>query len=403
MNNNEFGYEDRITVSKMEFVKKEQNASEKKEEQNKKKYTTLAELLKKENLNSEIQDEIENNIVNNNVHYLDDTLILSIVLGYAIGDALGVPAEFKRREELSANPIVDMIGNGSHNQPEGTWSDDTSMVLATMDSIAELQTIDYKDIMCRYLKWYKQAEYTASNQVFDIGMGTRRALEKFARGTKAVQCGEKNFMNNGNGALMRMFPIALYTYNAKYEYRKEVEAAYYFSSLTHGHDISMMACKIYSDYIKALLNGESPIEALNTISNYPYDSFYDNCYTFDRILSGKIAKMSVNEIKSTGYVVDTLEASIWCLIHSNSYEEAVLKAVNLGEDTDTIAAITGSLAGIVYRLENIPIKWIHKLKNKALILEITKKYAEIIKKNNNHQQETVIGDTEVSHTSNFKL
>ena len=210
-------------------------------------------------------------------------------------------------------------------------------------------------------------------------------------------------MNNGNGALMRMFPIALYTYSAKYEYRKEVETTYYFSSLTHGHEISMMACKIYSDYIKALLNGESPIEALNTISKYPYDSFYDSSYIFNRILSGKIITLPENEIKSTGYVADTLEAAIWCLINTNSFETAVLKAVNLGEDTDTIAAITGSLAGLVYGLENIPIKWIHKLKNKTLILEITKKFAETFKKNNRHQQENMTEDTQMSPDSSFRL
>ena len=314
---------------------------------------------------------------------IDNQLIISCVLGYAIGDALGVPVEFLKREELKEKNITDMIGYGSHNQPEGTWSDDTAMVLATMDSIAERKEIIYKDIMDKYILWFKQAEYTASKEVFDIGYGTRRALELYDRGTKLEKCGSTSYMNNGNGSLMRMLPIALYTYSKEYDYKKEIETTYYFSSLTHGHNISMMGCKIYSDFIRELLNGNSPVQALNNLSKYPYDKYYDDFYLYERITSGKIANLNEQDIKSSGFVVDTLEATIWCLINSSNYEEAVLKAINLGEDTDTIAALTGALAGIVYGYNSIPQKWIEKLKNKDFLLKLCNSFNDSLKKKYN--------------------
>lgn len=310
-------------------------------------------------------------------------IIISSIIGFVVGDAIGVPVEFNKREDLTANPVVDMKEFGTHNQPKGTWSDDTSMMIATMDSISECQEINYEDIMTRYYRWYKESEYTATNITFDVGLTIRRALEKFGKGTKCINCGMRDYNSNGNGSLMRMLPISLYMINQNYDTKTEIETTYYYSSLTHAHDISIMGCKLYTDIIKELLKTGNLREALGALKNYDYKSYYDNYLMYNNIITGRIMEMTEEQIKSTGFVVSTLEASIWSILNSNSFEEAVLKAVNLGGDTDTIGAITGSIAGIIYGYNSIPKKWIDSIQNKELVSKITEKFIITLKKKEN--------------------
>lgn len=309
---------------------------------------------------------------------INEEIILSSILGFVIGDALGVPVEFKSREDLTNNPVTDMRGFGTHNQPKGTWSDDSSMVLATIDSINETQELNYADIMKRFLAWYENGKYTNDNRLFDIGFGTRRALEKYKNGTKAEKCGSKDYNNNGNGSLMRMLPVVLFLLSVDLPYNKEVEATYYTSSLTHAHDISLAGCKIYTDYIRELIATKNPRQALENLKKYEYNEYYDETFVYSRLLSGAITDLDESQIKSSGYIVHTLEAAIWCLINSNSFEEAVLKAVNLGSDTDTIAALTGSLAGILYGYKNIPERWISQVRNIDYVLEAAKRLSSTL-------------------------
>ena len=133
--------------------------------------------------------------------------------GFVIADALGVPAEFKSRNSLSMHPVRDMVGYGTHNVPEGTWSDDTSMVLATQDSINTNEKIDYKDIMDKFASWYKKGEYTTDGNVFDIGGTTSMAIRNYTYGTDPLKCGGTSERDNGNGSLMRMLPVAYYIYD----------------------------------------------------------------------------------------------------------------------------------------------------------------------------------------------
>ena len=310
----------------------------------------------------------------------DENTILSSILGFAVGDALGVPAEFKKRDELKNKPVFNMEAFGSHNQPAGTWSDDTSMVIATMDSIIEKDEIDYNDIMQKYSQWYKNAQYTPNNVVFDIGNGTRNAIENYLKGTKAVNCGSSIYYNNGNGSLMRMIPIVLYCIFNNYSERQEVETIYYYSSLTHANEISLMGCKIYYDFVKALMELKDPKEALAKLSSYDYEKYYDCSYLYNRILSGKIANLEESDIQSSGYILDTLEAVIWCILKTNSYKEAVLKAINLGDDTDTIGALTGAIAGILYGLDDIPQEWISTLQKSDELVKVTADFAMSLSK-----------------------
>lgn len=328
------------------------------------------------------------NIFNKLEQNNESSKVIDSILGFVIADAIGVPAEFKSRIQLKTSPVKDMVGHGTHNQPEGTWSDDSSMTIATLDSINECGKIDYSDMMRKFYEWVSECKYTATGVFFDIGISTRNAINNYIKGVPPVQCGGTKVYENGNGSLMRILPIVLYSHSKELSTDEEVKLISEASSLTHGHEISKLGCKIYSDYVKSLLNGFDKKEALENLSFIDYSKYYSNesLKPYQRILNGSIKDLEENMIKSTGYVVDTLEASIWCIINSASYKEAVLKAVNLGDDTDTVGAITGSLAGIIYTYKNIPSKWIDKLKNKDYLIGVCKEFDKTLEKIKNNQK-----------------
>lgn len=310
----------------------------------------------------------------------DKLLIKDSILGFVVADALGVPIEFKSREELSISPLKEMIGYGSHSVPEGTWSDDTSMMLATIDSIINKDKIDYNDIMKKFCDWYMNSKYTATGVMFDIGISTRKALHKFYNGCNALDCGGKGEFDNGNGSLMRILPISFYSIYNNLEEKQEIELLNNCSSLTHGHEISKLGCKIYTDYIRNLLNGKNKNEAFYEIGNKDYSNDYskESINKYKRLFNQNFGDLDISQIKSSGYVVDTLEASIWCVLNTQGYEEAVVKAINLGEDTDTVGAVTGSIAGLIYGNEKIPERWISKLKNKEYLTHLIDDYCKYL-------------------------
>lgn len=266
-------------------------------------------------------------------------MIKDAIYGLAVGDALGVPFEFKRRGTFEC---TGMTGHGTWDQPAGTWSDDTSMTLATLDSIKQCGKIDIGDMRTRFLAWWKDGKYTANGDTFDIGSTTARAL--------ALGHGIDDINANGNGSLMRILPLAFIDSTGKQVAR--------VSSITHAHEISTIGCRLYVAIAKGLINGEdigSILTRVAIMNEGPYKRLKD------------IQKLPEREIRSSGYVIDTIEAALWCVTTSNTYEETVLKAVNLGDDTDTTAAVAGGLAGIIYGFDAIPKEWIATLRNKELI------------------------------------
>jgi ADP-ribosylglycohydrolase len=152
--------------------------------------------------------------------------------------------------------------------------------------------------------------------------------------------------------------------------------------LTHAHEISKLGCKIYADYIKELLNGKTLAEAYENLKNYDYSKYYSSIGIsfYQRVLDGSLANTEEKNIFSTGFVVHSLEAAIWCNLTSSSYKEAVLKAVNLGDDTDTVGAVTGSIAGIYYGFEAIPETWRNTLINKEYLMDLCMKFNEYLEK-----------------------
>lgn len=280
------------------------------------------------------------------------------IMGLVVGDALGVPYEFKQRDSFKAE---DMIGYGTHNQHPGTWSDDSSMTLATVESMARLGKIDLQSIMHNFFNWRYMGKFTPHGDVFDIGGTTQRAIDRYYLGFPIDQCGGRGEMDNGNGSLMRILPIAFVP--------KPFENVHQVSGVTHNHPISRNACELYIAAARDLLFGGKKGSVLNTFR------FLDYRQPFDRLK--QLDRLTRDEIKSSGYVVDTLEAALWCFLKADSYRECVLMAVNLGGDTDTIAAVAGGLAGIYYGIggdQGIPEEWIDQIVKKDMIKDLCDRF-----------------------------
>ncbi len=301
------------------------------------------------------------------------------IIGIAVGDALGVPYEFLDRQVMDKRPARDMIGYGSHNQPEGTWSDDSSLTFCLMESLTS--GYDLNDIATKFTEWFYEDYWTARGTVFDIGIATKNALYQFKRGMTPDLCGGLDEYSNGNGSLMRILPLAFYLQNVsdinvRYDVVKKV------SSITHGHLRSVFACFIYIEYARLLIDGVDKFIAYEAIKIPILDFAVENDFNpkeialFSKILEENIYDVKRKEILGSGYVLKSLEASLWCFLTSNSYEETVLKAVNLGEDTDTTAAITGGLAGLYYGFEAIPEAWKFQLARYEDVIDLVERYTK---------------------------
>ncbi|RYD50819.1 MAG: ADP-ribosylglycohydrolase family protein [Sphingobacteriales bacterium] len=299
------------------------------------------------------------------------------LLGLAVGDALGVPVEFRHRDELTRNPVTDLRGYGSHHVPAGTWSDDASLTFC----LAEVLTngFDVKSIAENFRKWLYENYWTPHGSVFDVGIATREAIHRYASGMAPELAGGMDEYDNGNGSLMRILPLVFYIHDKPIAERFALTKA--VSSITHYHIRSVIGCFYYLEFARQLLasNDVRTIyqdlqatvpDALQSLGINPAE-----IAQYDRLLKGDIGALPESEIRSSGYVVHTLEASIWCLLTTNSYKDAVLKAVNLGEDTDTTGAVTGGLAGMLYGLQGIPESWCAQLARKADIEDLAARLA----------------------------
>ena len=297
--------------------------------------------------------------------------IKAVMLGHAIGDALGVPVEFRERTELDEKPVTDMVGYGTYPYPEGCWSDDTSMSLAALDSLASGK-LDFDDIMVKFGEWYYDDEYTPTGEMFDVGNTCSYAIDNYFACHKPVEkCGLTDEHSNGNGSLMRIHPFVLYAYAKQMSIDEWLGVIVKASALTHAHDRSEIGCLIYTFVLMNLLKdkGKDGIrDALEKAKRYL--SACTEFAPYERIFKSDFANLQRDEIKSSGYVVDTLEAALWCLLTTANYRDCVLNAVNLGDDTDTVAAVAGGLAGALYGYDAIPSEWLETLKRREYFEEM---------------------------------
>jgi len=303
--------------------------------------------------------------------------IKSAFFGLAVGDALGVPSEFVTRDYLRESPVTEMNGFGTYYMPSGTFSDDSSLSFCLAEALT--QDFDIKTIANNFVKWRTVNYWTARGNVFDIGNGTQLAIDRIENGVQPDLAGGIGPESNGNGSLMRILPLIFHLVDKNSDVRFELTKQ--VSSITHRHIRSVIACHYYLEFALQIIGGEDKFEIYKNLKKeiskdlLNYTNKQSEITHFDRLLKENIYELEEEEINSSGYVIDTLESSIWCLMTTDNYKDAVLKAVNLGEDTDTTAAVTGGLAGLLYGLDNIPSTWVEQLARKADIDDLAERMA----------------------------
>lgn len=333
-----------------------------------------------------------------------DYSIKSGIFGLVVADALGVPYEFKDKHYCDMNPMTDMIGHGTYNQEAGTWSDDSSIALATLDGLTDYEfgeddvegmriknfaeIIDYDSIAHKFADWLINKKYTPHGDVFDVGNTTSHAIYSFYAGkVDALHAGGAGKKDAGNGSLMRILPVSflIYFLSLKYDFDEEgeMEAIHNLSSITHRTLRCQMACGIYIkialELLKNYFDSEDDSNLLELVNNginsareyyETKEEFAHELSIYEDVFSLEIQDFDRDDIKGSGYVVEALKAALWCLLNNDTYKDTALAAVNLGHDTDTTAAIAGGLAGIYYGYDGIPSNWLDKIARHDYIEEL---------------------------------
>ena len=305
-----------------------------------------------------------------------DALTASIV-----GDALGVPVESTPRQELALCAVKNMFGYGRYDLPKGTWSDDSSMLLSTIESL--LHGYNLERMGTAFCSWLFNGEWTPYGYAFDSGITTFTALENLKSGTKTVyNSGGTSEDDNGNGSLMRILPAALYFSNEDID--TFLERIHEISAITHAHPRSKIGCGIYSLLVRALLSAHDKMNAYQTAIDqsttyYSTKSLYKSeLHKYSRIISFMLPSLDADEIYSSGYVVHTLETALWCFLNHTGTKDILLAAVNLGLDTDTNGTVAGGLAGLFYGLHSVPEEWINTLAQKDKIDQLIQQFTTVL-------------------------
>jgi ADP-ribosyl-[dinitrogen reductase] hydrolase len=279
------------------------------------------------------------------------------IFGLAVGDAIGTAVEFKCPGTFP--PVTDMTGGGVFDLKAGEWTDDTSMALCLADSLV-IHGWNPDDQIERYVQWWRKGYMSSNGTCFDIGNATRSSLQRYEKNKDVNTCGTTHKYDNGNGSLMRLAPVPLYYYK---NMATVVDKSGESSKLTHAHDISVESCMFYGGLISLCVNDISKDNILNKDVMAPY-IHNENVKS---VMNGSYKTKQPPEIKGSGYVIDSMEAALWAFYHTSTFEEGVLKVVNLGDDADTTGAIYGMLAGAYYGYDAIPSKWTDKIAKKELI------------------------------------
>ncbi len=309
---------------------------------------------------------------------MEKDIYQDILFGIAVGDALGVPVEFKSREMIARNPVTEMIGYGTYNLPAGTFSDDSSLAFCLAEALTKSFSLPV--VADNFIAWLNNNYWTPRGEVFDVGIATKQAIDRLSKGYPPELAGGTEINDNGNGSLMRILPLIIYIRNKEVAERYDITRQ--VSSITHGHIRSVIACFYCLEFARQLINGTNKFEIYKNlqteIPSYLNEMQIDvaEVKQFDRLLEGNIYDLKKKDIYSSGYVLHTLEASIWCLLTTDNFMEATLKAVNLGADTDTTGAVTGGLAGLMYGINTIPESWLNKMARKEDIRDLASRLRE---------------------------
>jgi len=275
---------------------------------------------------------------------------LGCLLGLAVGDAVGTTLEFKRRG--SFKPITDMNGGGPFHLAPGQWTDDTSMALCLASSLVERGEFDPADQMTRYVSWHDEGYWSSNGGCFDIGNATATALARFKRSGDPFS-GSTDPRSAGNGSIMRLAPVPMFFAG---DTAKAIRYSAESSRTTHAAAECLDACRLFGAMLVRALNGFAREYVLLGDVKTLF-----GCPTIEAIARGGYRAKAEDAIRGSGYVVDSLEAALWCFDKTGSFEEAVLRAANLGDDADTTAAVCGQIAGAFYGAAGIPQRWLGKL------------------------------------------
>lgn len=278
---------------------------------------------------------------------------LGALLGLAVGDALGTTLEFSPRDSQPHHS--EMIGQGPFDLAPGVWTDDTAMALALADNLLANGDLDQADLMRRFVAWWRKGEYSPTGHCFDIGNTTRQALLRFER-TGDPRSGDTDPLSAGNGCLMRLSPVAIY---CRHDMDLARARARQQSETTHAAAECLAASADFCGLLVHALNGASKERVLELALEA----------TLPLIADGGWQIMERHQVRASGYVMDSLEAALWAVHNASSFEDALLRAVNLGDDADTVGAITGQLAGAIWGLSAIPERWLKSLAWKGQILK----------------------------------
>lgn len=291
------------------------------------------------------------------------------IFGLAIGDALGVPAEFKKVGTFE--PITDFRDSDWFPLPAGHWSDDTAMTLCLANSLIEEKGFSPKDQMKKYKKWLYEGYCSSTGQSIGVGQTVLRTLLNH-KDDESPYATIHSTNSDGNGSLMRIAPIPLFYKNNPIDAMKYAELS---SKITHSSVLCSDACKYYSGLIIGALNGISKEELLSKLYSPIKDYWIENKLSkeIEEVAKGSFKEKEPPEIIGSGYVVKSMEASLWAFYNSNSFEEGLLKAVNLGDDADTTGAIYGQLAGAYYGFKNIPERWTKNVSKSRELAKMAKK------------------------------
>lgn len=298
---------------------------------------------------------------------------LGSVVGLVVGDAVGTTNEFGGARLGRAHPLTDMVGGGPFGLPAGAWTDDSSMALCLAESLMvgarhgpARAAFDPRDQMERYVRWWREGHLSSTGRCFDIGITTREALARFERTGEPV-AGSTDPSTAGNGSVMRLAPVVAWASAQGFEKEVVVEYARESSRTTHGAVEAVDGCDLLARLLLRAYSGESILGPMEPVDGW------QPAIREVALMDG--AEGNAPPRPPTGYVVDTLACARWCVARGESFREAVLLAANLGGDADTIATVTGQLAGARWGAEAIPREWVDRLTLRERVLELAQAVA----------------------------
>jgi len=307
------------------------------------------------------------------------TKAIDALLGVAVGDALGVPYEFSSREEMQGTEVHGMTGYGTYDQPPGTWSDDTSLTLCLAEAL--LEGYDLQAMAGRFVRWLNEGHWSARGEVFDVGNTTRIAIRRLERMLREEQGHALHTLrdgaterDNGNGSLMRILPLLFHIHGRPIA--EQFERIWEVSALTHGHVRAAMSCLVYLRFAGHLLDGATKQDAYAAMRREVM-AFWDHMdfapaerAHFARVVQNDIRQVSVEDLRTGGYVIEVFESGIWSVLTADTFADTLRAIIVLGHDTDTAAAIAGGLAGLYYGRAGMPAEWVEALARKDEIVAL---------------------------------